>query len=142
MPKLHEVIGGTKTKIYCQGTICWKCVLAALWTVGLGLTKFGNQAKPLKYSEKNVVFHTSLEQMFKRMATNLDTQLRAMQQTDMCAQKSQVPAASVIREMRSSSESTSHCHLQRPLEWTGQTNGLASQVTIPHTNGLLPMGTH
>jgi len=37
--------GGTKTKIYCQGTACQRCVLAALWTVSLGLTKGGNQAK-------------------------------------------------------------------------------------------------
>jgi len=28
--------------------------------------------------------------------------------------------------MRSSSESTFHRQLQRPLEWTGQANGLAS----------------
>jgi hypothetical protein len=51
-PKLREVIGRTKTQIYCQGTIYRKCVLAALWTVKLGLTKVGNQAKPLKYSIK------------------------------------------------------------------------------------------
>jgi hypothetical protein len=38
----------------------------------MGLTKVGNQAKPLKYSEK-VVFLTNLEQMFKRTATDLDT---------------------------------------------------------------------
>jgi hypothetical protein len=40
----------------------------------------------------------------------------------------------VIREMRSSSESTSHCHLQQSLDWKEQANGLASQVT-----GLTPM---
>jgi len=38
MPKLHDVIGGTTTKI-CQGTICRRCVLAALQTVILGLSK-------------------------------------------------------------------------------------------------------
>jgi len=43
----------------------------------LGLTNAGNQAKPLKYSEKKVVFCTNLEQMFKRTATGLDTQPRA-----------------------------------------------------------------
>jgi hypothetical protein len=52
IPKLREVVAGTKTKIYCQGMICWKCDFTALWTVKLGLTKFGNQAKPLIYSEK------------------------------------------------------------------------------------------
>ena len=59
---------GGKTKTYCQGTICRRCVLAALRTVRLGLIKFGNQAKPLTYSEegKKVVFRTSLGQMFKR----------------------------------------------------------------------------
>ena len=30
---------------YCQGTICARCVLAALWTVRLGLTKVENWAK-------------------------------------------------------------------------------------------------
>jgi len=79
MPKLREVIGGTKTQIYCQGTIYLRCVLAVLQAIKLGLTKVGNQAKPLKYSEK-VVFYTSLEQMFKRTATILDTRLTAMQQ--------------------------------------------------------------
>ena len=59
--KRCEVIGGTKTKIYCQGTICRRCVLAALWTVKLHLTNVGNQAKPLKYSKKKVVFRTNLE---------------------------------------------------------------------------------
>jgi hypothetical protein len=45
------VIGGTKTKIYCHGTLCQRCVLAALWTDKLGLNKFENQAQPLKYTE-------------------------------------------------------------------------------------------
>jgi len=58
-----------------------------LWTVRLGLTKVGNQAKPLKYSEKKVAFRTNLEQMFKRMATNLNTWLTMMQQTLTCALK-------------------------------------------------------
>ena len=66
MPKLLGVTGGTKTKIYCQGTIHQRCVLAALRTVKLGLNKIGNQAKPLKYSGRGErVFCTNLEQMFK-----------------------------------------------------------------------------
>jgi hypothetical protein len=28
---LHEVIGRTKTKIYCQGIICWRCILPSNW---------------------------------------------------------------------------------------------------------------
>ena len=55
MPKLREAKGGNKTKIYCHGTICRKCVLAALRTVKLGLTKVGYQAKALEYSEKNCI---------------------------------------------------------------------------------------
>jgi len=39
----------TKTKIYCHGTICWRCVLSVLWTIKFCLTKVVNQAKPLKY---------------------------------------------------------------------------------------------
>jgi len=42
--------GGTKSKIYCEETVCRRCILAALWAMNVGLTKVGNQAKPLKYS--------------------------------------------------------------------------------------------
>ena len=38
MPKLCEVIGGTKTKIYCQATVCRTYVLAVPWTIKVGLT--------------------------------------------------------------------------------------------------------
>jgi len=61
-------------------------------------------------------------------------------ETDMYTQKCQVAAASTIREMRSSLESTSHYHLQRSLDWTWWANGFASQVTVPHINGLIHMG--
>ena len=72
--KLRDVKAGNKTKIYCQGTVCRRCVLAALRTVKLGLTVAGNEAKPLKYSEKKkVVFRKNLERIFKRAATDLDT---------------------------------------------------------------------
>jgi len=53
-----------------------------------------------------------------------------------------VAAASVIREMRSSSDSTSHHHLQQLLDWTGWANALTSQVTGLHTIGLLLMGPY
>jgi len=82
MSKLREMIEGTKTKMYCQETVCRRCVLAALRTNKLGLIRFGNQAKPLAYSEeKKVVFRTNLEQMFKRTTpTDLDTQPTTTQQ--------------------------------------------------------------
>ena len=51
--KLPEVIGRTKTKIYCPATICRTCVLAVPVAIKVGLTKFGNRAKPVTYSEKS-----------------------------------------------------------------------------------------
>jgi hypothetical protein len=48
MSKLREVIRGTIT-IYCQGTVCRGCALAALRTVKFGLPEVENQVKPLKY---------------------------------------------------------------------------------------------
>ena len=64
-------------------------------------------------------------------------------ETDVCAEICQAAAAvSVIKEMRSASELTFHRHLQLSLDWMGQANGLASQITGPHTNGLLPMVPH
>ena len=48
-----------RTKVYCQRTVCRRCVLPALGTVILGLAKFGNQANPLKYSEKKMYFVTN-----------------------------------------------------------------------------------
>jgi len=52
-----------------------------------GLTKVGNQAKPLKYSKKKVVFCTNLEQMFKRMASDLDMYPTTTHQRLTCALK-------------------------------------------------------
>jgi len=43
--------GGTK-EINFQGSVCRRCVLAAVRTPKLGRTKVGNEAKSLKYSEK------------------------------------------------------------------------------------------
>ena len=56
MPELHEVTGGNNTEIYHQATMCQTCFLAVPWTIIVGLTKFGNQAKPLKYSEEKLYF--------------------------------------------------------------------------------------
>jgi hypothetical protein len=47
--------GGTKTKIYCLGTVCQTCILVLPQTIKLSLTKGGNQAKPVKYSEKSCI---------------------------------------------------------------------------------------
>jgi len=58
IPKLWEEVGGTETNIYCRATICQTCILAVSQTIKVGLTKVGNQAKPLRYSE--VAFHTNL----------------------------------------------------------------------------------
>jgi len=81
MPKLRELIRWTKTKIYCQGTVCRRRALAELRTVKLGLTEVGNQAKTVKYSEIcNVVFSTNSEQLFERNATDRNTQPTATQQ--------------------------------------------------------------
>ena len=85
MPKLSEVIRVTKTQSYCQGTTCQRCVLLASQTIKSGLTEFGNRAKPLEYSEKKVVFHTNLGQMFKCTVTTLVTQPTTMQQRLTCA---------------------------------------------------------
>jgi len=52
MPKLREV---TKTKIYCQATVCRTYVLAVPQTIKMGPTKVGNQAKSLKYSEESCI---------------------------------------------------------------------------------------
>jgi hypothetical protein len=56
MPKLLEAIGWTKTKMYCQATVCRRCILAQPWTIKVGLPKVGNKAKPLRYSEEKLYF--------------------------------------------------------------------------------------
>ena len=48
-------------------------------TIKVGLTKVGNQEKPLNYSKIEVLFCTSLEQVFKHMAIDLDTHLSETQ---------------------------------------------------------------
>jgi hypothetical protein len=99
MPKLFEVIGGTKTKFGRR------CVLAVLWTIRrLGLTKVGSQAKPLKYSEKSCIsyqFRADVQTYGYQPHFTADNDAA---DTDMCTQKCQVAATSTIGEMRSSSE--------------------------------------
>jgi len=48
-------------------------------TIEVGLTKVGNQEKPLNYSEIEDLFCTNLEQVFKHMATDLNTNLSVTQ---------------------------------------------------------------
>ena len=83
----HEVIAGTKTEIYCRGTKFRRCVLAALRTVKLGLTEYGTQTKPLKYSEKKSCISYQYKQMFKRTPADLDSQSTTQQQRLPCALK-------------------------------------------------------
>ena len=67
MPKLHEVIQGTKTKIYCQATVCPTCVLTVPQTIKMGLTKVGNQAKSLKYSEESYISHQFIADVHEKL---------------------------------------------------------------------------
>ena len=62
IPKLRSAIGGTKTKIYFQANVCRTCVLAVPRVIRMGLSKFGCQAKSLKYSDKwiNEIFNLLL----------------------------------------------------------------------------------
>jgi hypothetical protein len=84
---------GFKTKIYCPGTIGQRCVLAALWTVKLGLSKVENQAKPLRYSAKKLYsfyqFRADVQTYSHRprYMANSDTA-----ETDVFGQKCQVAA--------------------------------------------------
>jgi hypothetical protein len=79
MPKLRVDMGGggTKTNIYCQESVCRRCVLAVLRTVKVVVTKVGNRTKPLKDSEEQ----SYLEQMFKTKATVLDMQQTTVQRS-------------------------------------------------------------
>jgi hypothetical protein len=43
MPKLCEVIGGTKTEIFFVTELCLRCILAAHQTIKLGPTKQNHQ---------------------------------------------------------------------------------------------------
>jgi hypothetical protein len=86
MPKLLEVIGGTKTKICRQAIIRQTCDFVVPLTIKVGLTAVGNKVKPLKYSEKKM-FLTNVEQISKRTPTELITKLTKTQQTVPCAFK-------------------------------------------------------
>ena len=93
MLTLRDVEAGNKTTIYCQGTVCRRCVLAALRTVKLGLTMVGNQEKPLKYSEKksciSYQFRADVQTCGHRPRYTVDNDAA---ENDVCAQKFQVVA--------------------------------------------------
>ena len=113
----------------------------------IGSDEVWRSSKTTEVFWKEMVFRTNLEQIFKRRSLT-SIHRRQRHSKDWCV-RSEMPsrwlmvaATSAIRELRSSSESTSHHHLQRSLDWTGWVNGLTSQITGPHTNGLLPTGPH
>jgi hypothetical protein len=110
MPELREVIGVTTTKIYCQETVCWSCVLAVLRTIRVGLTKVRNKAKLLKYSEEKYLVPIYSRCSNARPPTSIHGWQQRSIDWRVC---SKVPgccvivaAASPIRPIRSSSEST------------------------------------
>ena len=55
MPKLSDVIKGAKTKIYFQGTICRKCVLATLRAAKFGLRLQINQTIEVSFKKKKKI---------------------------------------------------------------------------------------
>ena len=70
--------------LFAPPYICSSRVLAVAVAINLGLTKVGNQAKPLKYSEK-AVFLNNLEQMIQLMATDVNTELTVTDKRSMHA---------------------------------------------------------
>ena len=83
-PRLREVIGGTETNIYCQATTRRACVLAVTRTIKVGLTKFGNQAKPPKYSGGGDVISYQMRPDVQTTATDLNIQPTPTQKRLMC----------------------------------------------------------
>jgi hypothetical protein len=104
MPKLSDIMGGEpKQRFIVKALYTGE---ASLWCYGLklGLTKVGNQAKPLKYSEKIKYFKTIQSRCSNAWPQPGYTADDAAE-TDVCAKKCQVAAASRIWAIRSSSES-------------------------------------
>jgi hypothetical protein len=78
----------------------------------------------------------NIETEIKVFDTKYETQQSVSPYNSICCQGT-VCRRCVLAVLR-----TSHRHLQRSLVWTGRANGLASQLTGPHTNRLIPMGPH
>ena len=152
MPKLLEVIGGTETNIYCRATVglCRTCVLQCHW-----------QSKWCICSLPAATLCS--ERLGGRCAWRFDWALLV----NPTAQCTDLPGASgwnatriaggnplVTQEkhvaqprrgygsLRTSGPRTSRRNLRRSLDWTGLACGLASQVTVPHAIGLVPVGLH
>jgi hypothetical protein len=119
MPEILEVIGGNKTKIHCQATICRKCHWLSKW-VWLSL----EIKKALKYSAE-VLFVTTLEQMSKCTATDLDRKTTKTQYRLSCElKKCQVSAGRVLLP-----------------QWYGQEEPLQNQLAMSISMFLCsPMG--
>jgi len=116
VPKFCEVIGWTKTKIYCQATVCRTCILAVPWTMKVSLTKVRNQAKPLQYPRGggSVVCYqlrTDVQTYRHPPWYTSDAKSNADADTaeiDVCAQKCQVGAWWLLLPQQFSSESTGY----------------------------------
>ena len=142
-----EVVKRGPKQIYCEAVYVGDAFLQHYGPSNLDLITDGIEALPLKYSKKKFCishqFRAGIQtcgptSIHSRRRRNRDWRLRS-KMPDCCPI---VAAASTVREMRSSSESASHHHLQLSLDWTGRANGLSSQVAGPRTNGLLPLGSH
>jgi hypothetical protein len=147
-PKLCEVApaGGGKTKIYCQGTT-W------LYVGDASLQHYRPSDRvclrlEIKQTQWGMLIRLHFVSIWSRCSNvRLPTSIQNRRHSRDWRVRSKMPrcclvvtAASTIREMIYFSEST--YDLPRSLDWTGQANGLASQVTGPNTNGLLPIGPH
>ena len=126
--KLREVIRGTQTKIYCQGAVCQRCGIPTLRTLKLGLTKVGNQANQWSILIKSCIscqFRANFQRYGHRTRYTADNDAskvwRVRSKMPGCCLM--VAAASTIREMRSSSESTSHSTYND--RWIGRSGPIA-----------------
>jgi hypothetical protein len=126
--------------------LCRTCVLAVPQTTKVGLTKVGNQAKPLTYSEKKVVFLTNYSRCSNIQPPTSYKADNNAAEIYIHSQKCQVTAwwgCCHLKDM--GSKILFRINISLPLtllDWMRPACGLASQVTGPHTNGLLPIRLH
>ena len=138
-PKLCKVIGGPKQRFTVKelyvGDASLQCYGPSKW-VWLRLEIKQNHWSILKRSCISYQF-TADVQTYGRQWCSRDWRVRS-KMLGCCLM---FAAASAIREVKYSAESTSYQNLWL-LDWMGRAHGLASQVTGPNMNGLLPMGPH
>ena len=95
MPKLREVIGCTKTNSYCPATV-GDASLKCRRTIKMGITKVGNQAKPLKYykKKKKVICYQLRPdvQTYRHPPRYTAVADASAAEIDVCTQKCQVAA--------------------------------------------------